>query len=142
MLATLLELVGDDNTITVHKAIVAFTGNYESAMLLEQLMYWSSGRTRIPGGWISKSVAQWGDEIYLSRRKIEKARKHLIEMGVLETKLKRFNNAVTMHYRLNKDGLAEKWAQYVEDVQNAKSDLYETPSLDVQNAKSLTETTA
>jgi len=111
---TLMAMSGQKEVIVVHRALVDFTGSLEAAMMLGQLLYWAP-RARIPGGWIAKSDRDWEDELYIGRHRIAGARQRLIEMGILEVEIHRFDGAPTNHYRLKDDELTEQWSKYLKD---------------------------
>jgi hypothetical protein len=112
LLQTLIAMTGQDNTITVHRPFVEFTGTLEAAMMLSQLLYWTP-RATIPGGWVAKSDKDWEKELCLSRYSNRGAAKVLKSMGVIETKLKKFNNAPTTHYRIIWKSLEKKWVEWI-----------------------------
>ena len=137
VLHALLSMAGDGNTITIHKAVVEFVKTFENAAMLEQLMYWTPKSKK--GGWIAKSDAEWKEELHLSRYAVRQSRQALTEMGLIETKLMRFNGAPTMHYLLKTEELARLWeARFVE---NEQSDCPKTDNPLSENEQSLTETT-
>lgn len=75
-----------DRPIAFHRIFVTWAGSINAALMLSQLVYWTS-RTKNKKGWIFKSIEQWEEETGLSRREQETARKHLKQSGlVLEKK--------------------------------------------------------
>jgi len=111
--ATLVQMSGDQNVVVVRKPFVSFTGSLAGGMMLNQLLYWTP-RARIPGGWIAKSDKEFGEELCMSPYKVSEARKKLTHMGILETKLKKFAGAPTIHYRLKMDALMGAWTTELE----------------------------
>lgn len=145
MLRGLLVAIGNENAITIHKEVVDFFGgDYESAIMLEQLLYWTP-RATIPGGWISKSDKEWRDEIYLSRHQIKRVRELFISYGFLETKVKRYNSVPTMHYRIVMAKLEHYWNRFavakVRFNENDRSEMTKTSERNDENVSSLTEST-
>src|SRR5262245_21579 len=66
-----------------HRRAVAFrvvyakvAGGTVAGLLLSQIVYWSQ-RTTDPDGWFYKSQEEWCDELSLSRRLLETARRKL-----------------------------------------------------------------
>lgn len=91
---------GQQNVLTIPRAYIDITGIIEDALLLSQIIYWTD-RTTMDDGWFAKSYAEWHDEIALSKYQVMAATKRLSVAGV-ETIVKKFNNAPTVHYRLRK----------------------------------------
>lgn len=92
---------GQKNNITINRAYITITGSIEAALLLSQIIYWSD-RTIMQDGWFAHSYAEWTDEITLSKYQTNKAIQLLKPAGV-ETMVKKFKGAPTVHYRLNKE---------------------------------------
>ncbi len=125
LLRTMMRLVGGDNVIVIHRALVEFTGSLEAGMLLGQLLYWT-GRGALKDGWVAKSDAELQRELCLSRYAVRQARERLERMGVVETRRAKWNGAPTTHYRLVIDRLLPEWEKFAEQagiVQNEQ--LYE-----------------
>ncbi|WP_026842376.1 conserved phage C-terminal domain-containing protein [Citrifermentans bremense] len=112
------ELIGRD--IDGHwqmgREIVKFCGDYHTASLLSQLLYWR-GKTKNKAGWLYKTDEEWLDELFLSRAKLVKARNKLREMGVLETKTG--GNRNKTHYLLKIDALKDLFPLADTDNNNA-----------------------
>jgi hypothetical protein len=132
--ATLITLSGDDSVITVRKPFVEFTGSLEAAMMLSQLLYWTP-RSKADG-WIAKTDDEWTEELCLTGYAIRKARKILEDMEVLETDLRKFKGAPTVHYRLIQETLRHKWILWIRKIDFSKSQ-----NGTCENAESYTETT-
>jgi len=66
-------------------------------------------------GFIYKSAKEWNEETGLTPYAVNKARKKLQAIGMLETKKKRANGSPTIHYRLNKDELISRIIQFLAD---------------------------
>lgn len=93
------QFTGQANTLTIPRPFISMTGSLESALLLSQIIYWSD-RATMKDGWFCKSYPDWEAELTLSQYQVSKAIKTLKEFGV-ETKLKKFNDIPTLHYRIN-----------------------------------------
>jgi len=102
---TFKEILTPNNLIALPVILVDLTGDYESAIMLSQLIYWT-GRTK--DGWIYKTYNDWHEELRLSEHKARKAKKTLEKLGLIETKLKKANGTPVVHYKINKDILVEK----------------------------------
>lgn len=79
-------------------------GRIDDALVLSQLLYW---RNRMDGEWLAKSADDWRAEIGISRHCLNGAVGRLRELGVVETTLRKFDGAPTLHYRLDEERLAE-----------------------------------
>lgn len=139
--ASLLQMAGQSNVITVRRPFVAFTGSLERAMLLDQLLYWTP--RSVMGGWVAKTDAEFQDELCLTRYSIRSARDGLVEMGIIETDVRKFNGFPTQHYRVNMAELTKQWSAFVSRL----SEIEQTVCLESDNpglseiGQSLTETT-
>lgn len=136
----LLEMAGQSNVITIRKPFVSFTGSLEAAMLLDQLLYWTS--RSVMGGWIAKSDADFQEELSLTRYGVRSARDTLLQMGIVEIDLRKFNGFPTQHYRLDMDKLSHQWAAFVlrlSEIEQTDCPKTDTPLS--ENGQSLTETT-
>lgn len=106
------ELVRDENNVEQFLKFEArCTKKFGPAagMFIRQLVFWE-GKQVDPDGWIYKSRAEFEDEVGLSRRQQENARKVLKAAGALEEEDRlaapHFNYKV-MHYRVNLEKLLE-----------------------------------
>jgi hypothetical protein len=99
-------LVGQANNITIPRAFIYATGSLEAALLLSQIIYWTD-RTTMDNGWFAKSYKEWLEEIHLSEYQVRKATDTLQPFGV-ETIIRKFAGAPTVHYRLNSE-VFEEW---------------------------------
>ena len=108
MRAEVLDLVkkisGQGGIVILPRFLVDITLDVNSALLLSQLIYWSD-RTSDEDGWIYKSHKDWQREIGLNRYFVDKARKRLIELDLIEVKLRRAHGSPTVHFRVKGDVL-------------------------------------
>lgn len=144
LLHTLIAMTGQGNVITVHRPLVEFTGSLEAGMMLSQLLYWTPKSSM--GGWVAKSDKDWNDELCLTRYSIRTATTTLKDMGVIETKLKKFSGAPTTHYLVKWEQLEKLWTEWL-DTKNGLSESRQSDYAKSDNAlsekeQSLTETTA
>ncbi|HLA88146.1 MAG TPA: DnaD domain protein [Anaerolineales bacterium] len=140
LLQTLISMTGQDNVITVHRPFVEFTGSLEAAMMLSQLLYWTSRSTM--GGWIAKSDKDWKKELCLTRYGHRKATETLVLMGVAETQIKKFNGAPTTHYLILWETLENEWISWLRSSENERTESAKTDDGTSESELSLTETTA
>ncbi len=138
--ASLLQMAGQSNVITVRRPFVAFTGTLEAAMLLDQLLYWTS--RSVMAGWIAKTDAEFQEELCLTRYSVRAARDRLVEMGIIETDVRRFNNFPTQHYHVLMDNLLAQWSEFVSRLSEIEqTDCAKSDSRLSEIEQTLTETT-
>ncbi|WP_107689159.1 hypothetical protein [Neisseria wadsworthii] len=96
----------------VHSEFIVMCGsNLQAANLLSNLFWWSQVNDAQPErkGWLYKTAADLKEELGLTRRGYEKARKGLLELGVLQ--YRRGGVHGKMHWLLNREKLLEKCYQ-------------------------------
>jgi hypothetical protein len=156
--ALIQSIAGQANILAIPRVFITLTKDIKAALLLSQIVYWSDkGRD----GWFYKSMAEWHDELSLTRRELERA------LTILEpwvtTRLARANSAPTTHYRVDMDRLTADLLALLQsrpeaapgpgpspictkganrNVQKGQNDLHETDKSDLRKrGKTLTETT-
>ena len=97
---------GNERKITIPKIYLELTGDYPTAALLNQMIFWSD-KTKRTDGFFYKTYEDWEEETTLSEYQVRRSSKRLKELGVLETKLKKANGSPTLHYKVNMDKLSE-----------------------------------
>mgnify|MGYP001947528800 CR=1 FL=1 len=97
---------GQHNVVTVPKIFVKLTGDFTTAILLNQIVFLSD-KSKRKDGYFYKSYKEWEEEICLTERQVRRSVKKLKSMNLIETKLKRANGAPTVHYKLDYDKLVE-----------------------------------
>jgi DnaD/phage-associated family protein len=97
---------GQDNIISAPKLYVRYTGDITSAILLNQIVFFSD-KSKRTDGFFYKSYKEWEEESCLSERQVRYAAKKLKDMGIIDTKLMKANGAPTVHYKLLFDKFAE-----------------------------------
>jgi hypothetical protein len=129
-------LTGQANVLTIPRLLIDLTGSIESALFLNQCIYWSDRTTR-KDGYFYKTYAEWQAETGLSRRDLDSARKRCAAW--IDTKRTNANGAPTVHYYVDFDALIRDLLPICTDRanrfdQSVQIDLTET-------YKSITETT-
>jgi hypothetical protein len=89
---------GQNNILTIPRIYIDITGDIKSALFLSQCVYWSD-KTGRDDGYFYKSTNEWSEELGLSKREIENARKKLVKF--ITTKILRANGSPTVHYMVN-----------------------------------------
>ena len=60
--ALIAQFSGQANILTIPRLFIDWTGDHLTALLLSQIIYWSS-RTNDPDGWFYKSAKEWEEEL-------------------------------------------------------------------------------
>ncbi|MES2353104.1 MAG: hypothetical protein V4568_01680 [Pseudomonadota bacterium] len=103
-LTTLWPLIG--RPVALHRGLVELCGGVKTALMLSQAIYWTRKGVAIAemDGWFHKRMEDWQLEIGLRRRTQERARKHLLALGVLEQRL--HGLPAQLEFRVNLEQLA------------------------------------
>lgn len=136
LMDSLMALAGQGNVLVVHRAMVDFAGNLETALLLSQLLYWTP-RSRMDG-WIAKTDEEWADEIFVSKYKVRKCRERLENKDIIETEVRRFAGNPTVHYRVRQTELSKAWTTFLRKRAPVLSKPKEPPS---ETERTITEIT-
>ncbi|MGG5770636.1 conserved phage C-terminal domain-containing protein, partial [Bacillus wiedmannii] len=136
MIRTIIsQISGQENIVVVPKLFVKLTGDLTTAILLNQIVFYSD-KSKRTDGYFYKSHKEWEEEICLTKRQVSYSTAKLKEMGLVETKLMKANGAPTLHYKLDYDKLVQ-WI--VTNCNNGKS---QNVTIDYNNmSQSLTEIT-
>ncbi len=79
--ALITRVAGQANVLTIPRLFIEWTGDHISALLLSQIIYWSS-RTTDAEGWFYKSAKEWEEELGISDYQLTRATKKLADAGV------------------------------------------------------------
>jgi len=148
ILRLIKEISGQQSMLVLPRLLIDITLHINSALLLSQLIYWSD-RTADGKGWIYKSHKDWQMELGLNRYFLDKARDRLIQLGLIEVKIKKANGSPTMHFRVKADALGKTLSLLSRATAPGKTKCQSSANGDArvwQNkmsnfSKSLTETT-
>lgn len=97
---------GQENIVVVPKLFVKLTGDLTTAILLNQIVFYSD-KSKRKDGFFYKTYKEWEEEICLTERQVRYSTKKLIGYGYVETALKKANGAPTVHYKLDFDKLLD-----------------------------------
>jgi len=129
------QISGQENIVVVPKLFIKLTGDLTTAVLLNQIVFYSD-KSKRTDGYFYKSHKEWQEEICLTKRQVSYSTAKLKEMGLVDTKLMKANGAPTLHYKLDYDKLVD-WI--VTNCNNGKS---QNVTIDSNNmSQSLTENT-
>lgn len=105
ILGLLAQFNQKENNVSVSKIYLKLMGNhFPAALMLDQLVFWTP-KARIPGGWIAKTYKEWEEKIHITEKQARLGAKKLKEMGLIETKVKKFAGKPTVHYKLDLNAL-------------------------------------
>lgn len=97
---------GQDNVFTVPRLYVQYAGDLTTAVLLNQIVFYSD-KSKRKDGFFYKTYKEWDEEICLTERQVRYSISKLKNIGIVETKLKKANGAPTVHYKLDYDKFVE-----------------------------------
>lgn len=131
-------LSGQQNVIAIPRVYQQIMGSWEGAAFLNQVIYWSDkGKD---GGEFAHTAGEWENELGLSRYEVEKNTRILRDAGVLQTEVRKFRGAPTVHYKL----LIAEFEQWIceffanESAKNSQNDVRE---IRISYTETITETT-
>lgn len=90
---------GQQNTFTVPKLYVDYTGDITTAILLNQIVFLSD-KSKRKDGFFYKTYKEWTAEVCLTERQVRYSVNKLKKMEIIETKVMRANGSPTVHYKL------------------------------------------
>lgn len=126
VIALLKSFTGQSNVLTIPRLFIdLLDGDITAALLLSQIIYWSS-KNEHKGGWFYKSAAQWKLELGITRSQISRINPLLKKYGVT-TEVRMANGAPTTHYQMDFDLLENMVCRFYENQESCKSmDLQES----------------
>lgn len=125
-------LAFSENVIAFRPMFARIAGGVTNGLFLSQLFYWTGKGIRADG-WIWKSYAEWEDETCLTRSEIDRARRDLKELGLIEELLRGI--PATLHYRLCLERLGEMIEQDSEQrrLRDGANQIAESCNLDAES---------
>jgi hypothetical protein len=97
---------GQENTFTVPRVYVDYTGDLTTAILLNQIVFLSD-KSKRTDGFFYKTYKEWEKEICLTERQVRYSVNKLKAIGIVETKIMKANGSPTVHYKLDYDKFVE-----------------------------------
>lgn len=98
---------GQKRTINIPVLYLELLEDYNTAVILNQLIYWSD-RSNRTDGYFFKSYKEWAEEVFLSQYQVKKAIDKLKKLDLVETKLKKSYGSPTLHYKVDMEEIS-KW---------------------------------
>lgn len=121
-----------ERPVAFHRVFVDVTGCANAALLLSQIHYWHPRAGK--EDWFHKTSEEWSEEIGLTVRELETARRTLVNLGVIE--YRRAGMPAKPYYRLDHDRLNALLAAIynarnadVCSAENAKQDTRKTQDM-------------
>lgn len=109
--------------IRLDAILFGMTGDLASSAVLSKLRYWFSkdeyGNTRVKINrfnklWLAKKDEDWLEDAYVTKKQVKRIKKDLIALGLVETRIMRFNGDPTTHWHLNKDRFVELYNEQLQ----------------------------
>jgi len=117
------------DTIDVKRVYVVMCGgNFADAVMLSQIVYWNlpdkDGRSKLRvkkdgKEWIAKTNKDWYDEIAMTEQVAGRARRRLVKLGFIESKVYRFSGLATSHIRI-------RWDNFIKAHDAVAEEMYRT----------------
>lgn len=138
------------DTIDFKKVYVDMAhGDIIAGLLLSQIVYWHlpsrvSNRTRLRVRkddhlWLAKGRDDWYEECRITSRQFDRASKILVEAGLIEKKLFKFNGSPTVHVRILQDPFLEALTIYTHSTYEDELDAEDEWIDDSKYVESLAE---
>src|SRR5690606_33376291 len=125
--ALIAQTSGQKNILTIPKIYVELTGNFTTALLLNQIVFYSD-KSKRDDGYFYKTYKEWEEEVLLTERQVRHSVNKLKKMGLVETKVMKANGSPTVHYKLNYDKLVDLILAKTQNqfLQNVRINSYES----------------
>ena len=108
--AVMLEVFAEP--LMVQRVHIALAGNLAAGVMLSHCGYVSDELAADQDGWFTKTAHQWEEELGLTRREQEAAKKSLRDLGVLT--YRKVGSPARIWYQLNRERLGELVCEYAE----------------------------
>jgi hypothetical protein len=142
VIALIKSLSGQANILTIPRVYIdLLDGDITTALLLNQIVYWSDKSSRTDG-WFYKTYKEWKAETGLTQFQVSRSAKILSKLGIVNVKRKRANAAPTLHYKLDFRLLTNLIIEKLDNRESEQTDCEETQqSENEETQQSLTEIT-
>src|SRR5690606_25771585 len=108
--ADLIGSASGGRTIAFPRLLMEILGDYPSAIVLNDCLYWSMKYRESRDGWFYRTAEQWLEEAFVSRKQMVRAIDYINGVSggspVIERELRKVNGAPTMHFRVNPEAYA------------------------------------
>jgi hypothetical protein len=102
MLNVIKQFCGQSRTLTIPVPLLQFlNGDHLATLYLSQIIFWAGVMQKKGKEWFYKTDVSFAEEIYIPERTLQRLRSKFVNMGYIETKIKKLPNGDTaLHYRL------------------------------------------
>jgi len=141
MRALILSFPGEHKALGVPMELCRFMGSLEGGVFLSQLIFWSD-KSKRKDGWFYKKHEEWQTETMLSQYKVNKYTEQLVNLGVLEFKLKKANGSPTCHYKFDYEKFHNLFIEFLTmDSLKTSQSITENSTMDsLKTSQSITDT--
>jgi hypothetical protein len=129
---TIKSFCGQANTISIPKKFIEFTGSFDRAAVLSQLVFWSDKGT--DKEWFYKSYKDWEKELMLSEYQVRTICNGFIEKGFLKTKLRKVGGFPTVHYSFRFNVFAESFLEFLRKGNSLSEKIKDSDSLKIKDS--------
>lgn len=127
-----------ENAIGIDRITLEIAGDLASAAILTRLRYWfgpsrkdgqSRSKIRKEGKlWLARKDDEWWEECGVTTKQVRRIKEHLNKLGLVETKVFRFNGLTVMHWHFNIQKFVELYNKHISNkvcasAQRDKPDL-------------------
>lgn len=125
--ALIAQTSGQKNTLTIPKIYVELTGDLTTALLLNQIVFYSD-KSKRNDGYFYKTYKDWEQELLLTERQVRNSANKLKKIGLIETKVMKANGSPTVHYKLDYDKLVDSILTkcQIRNLQNVRNETDKT----------------
>jgi hypothetical protein len=118
--------IWDKGWIRESKRKYAKRRDTHSALMLQQLIYWSGRANPKNKGWIAKSAKQWQEEVGLTESEVKSAQSKLKRLGYIETRTGPFMAKNTTWYRIMEGTITDALDRLLEiqDIEPEDQDMF------------------
>lgn len=110
----LKKFIGKAYILTTNVLFIDFTGSHEGGIFLQQLLYWQNIKGE--GLEFAKSYDEWFVETRITKRVLGALKTKFEGMGLLQTKVKKFNGVPILHWLIDVDLTYNLLFAFVSDV--------------------------
>lgn len=123
----ILSFSGTYNVLTIPKIYLQFFKDYNTASLLNQIIFWSD-KSKRKDGYFFKTYDEWEEELCLTKYQVRRSTEKLKELGFVETKLKKANGSPTLHYKFVSEVFADSIVEFINNgkLRNLTNESKET----------------
>lgn len=118
---------GQERIITTPKIYVELLGDYNTAILLNQIIFWSD-KSKRKDGYFFKTYDEWEEELCLTKYQVRRSTEKLKKLGFVETKIKKANGSPTLHYKFDSEVFADSIVEFIDNrtLRNLTNESEET----------------